>query len=425
MAAACLLGALAASVLPAVAAADGVAVLGYRAVEAPTSASAPRDAMATVIAATGRTAVTDPFARARARLDAGVVPRERLREFRRAEELLDEGWRAYLAVNRTFAASRLGEARRIAEAVVDLPGGPVLLGEISLRLGVVMIDLGQIERAGELFRLAAALDPEREVTMAELPPDVVAARAAALAEVPVRLPVTIEVPGGDDIELDGAPVGSSPLAIELPAGQHLVVGRGPGVQARGAVVEVRVGGPARIELGLDPDPLTRAVAQGLAALAVGRAEAEAAVAIEALSVYAAVDALVLVASVWRHGAPALLGQLCDGAPMRCGPVAEVGYGDPAQLPSAARELWAGLQRRGTARAFPPTLLVDRRLVKGEPAPGAVTPPIGTGRRWWERPYLWVGAATVALGVGAAVLLTRDDELSGTYSLEPCSFVICP
>lgn len=408
---------------PAAAGADGVAVLGYRSIEAPGSAVAPRDALAAVIAASGRAAVTDPFARARARLDAGAVPRDRLREFRRAEEVLDEGWRAYLAVNRAFAASRLAEARRIGEAVADLPGGPALLGEISLRLGVVMIDLGQADRAGELFRLAAVLDPERVVTMAELPPDVVAARAAALAETPPRATVTITVPGGGQVEIDGVAAGASPVAVELAEGQHLVVGRAAGRKDRGAVIEVRAGGASSVALELDPDPLTRAVRQGLEALAVGRAESEAAVASEALAVYAEVDAVVLVASVWRHGAPALLGQLCDGAPVRCGPVTELGYADPDQLATAARELWAALRRRGTARGFPPTLLVDQRLVKGEATPGTSTPP-GPGTRWWERPYVWIGAATVVVGVGAAVLLSGDDDLSVMVNGTPCEFVTC-
>lgn len=419
------LGALLVLGLPATAAAEGVAVLGYRAAMAPTSADAPRDALAAVLRSSGRTPITDAFARARRRVATGAVPRQRLRAFRRAQELLDEGWRAYLAVNRNFAASRLGEARRLAEDVSDLPGGPALLGEISLRLGVVMIDVGQAERAGELFRLAAALDPDREVTTAELPPDVVAAHAAAVAESPARLPITVTVGDGGPIEIDGVVAGVSPLRTELSVGQHLIVGRGATARDRGIVFETRLGGASSIDIALDDDAWLDAIAAGLPALEVGRAEEDATNAARALGVYAEVEAVVLVASVWRHGGPALLGQLCNGAEMRCGPVVEVGYGATDQLAAAARELWAGLRRRGTGRGFPPTLLVDQRLVRGESAPGGTTPPIVPGRAWWQHPYLWIGAASVAVGVGAAVLLTRDDEPALSVGGSPCDFVTCP
>ncbi|HTM21566.1 MAG TPA: hypothetical protein VL172_13690, partial [Kofleriaceae bacterium] len=186
--------ALAAALAGPAAAQPRVAVIGQRAAEAPATAAQVRDAVA---AALGEGAVSDPFGRARASLDAGAVPEGRLEPFRRATQLVEEGWRAYLAVQKTFARDRLGEARHVAEEVLDLEGGRELYAEVSLRLGLVLLDLGEGGEAADLFRLVRALDPEREIGTAEFHPDVVrASGAAAAATVPAQRVVIDTEPGG-------------------------------------------------------------------------------------------------------------------------------------------------------------------------------------------------------------------------------------
>jgi hypothetical protein len=408
--------------------ADGTAVLGYRSAAAPVGADDAATAVGRAIDASGGIAVADPFARARDRLASGAVPAGWLRDFRRARELLDEGWRAYLAVNRTFAASRLGEARRIAERVVALPGGPMLFAEISLRLGAVVLDLGDADRARALFHLAATLDPARDVGLAEFPPDVVSAYAAAAAPPDGALRVAVEIRGGGGtVAIDGGAAESSPRAVLLAPGQHVAVARKPGFRPVGRLFEVDPDdATAQVVIDLEPEPRAEAVHRGARGLAVGRSERDAAIAVDGITLYGELDAVVLVAAVWRRGAPALLGQLCAGLPSRCGAVVEVGFAEPGQVAAAARELWRRLRAAGTERGFPPTLLVDRRIVAGEDAPSGQIVDDGDERdRWWQNPYLWLGVGAVAIGTGAAVILTRDRTLEPVVVGDPCSFVTCP
>lgn len=410
---------------PGSARADGATVLGYRAAEAPAGAGEVADAVRAALEQRGAAVVDDGFAAARARLDAGAIPIAWLRDFRRARELADEGWRAYYAVNRSFAVSRLSAARSSAERVLAIGGGTRLFAEISLRLGVVVRDLGRGEQARDLFRLAHVLDPAREVTLAEFAPDVVEAFAAARDPRAGQIQVALAIrSGGGEVSIDGGPYRRAPLSVALAPGQHVVAARGVGFRARGQVFEVDAGAtPVQVVVDLEPEPLAAAVARGPASLAVGTAERDAALAVEGVLRYGELDELVLVASVWRRGKPALLGQVCAGVPVRCGAVAEVGYGEVGQLAAAARELAGTLGERGAARRFPPTLLVDRRLVSGERAPGTGG---GTVRsRWWRSPYLWVGLGVVALGTSAALIFRRDQNLEPVIVGDPCDFVTCP
>lgn len=408
------LGAIAAS-----ARADGVGIIGYQAADAPAPAARGAAALARAVEAAGARPVPDPGAAARARIAEGAVPRERLRDFVRARELMNEGWRAYLSVNRSFAAARLGEARRVAEGVFDLDGGPALVAEISLRLGVVVMDLGQPGRARDLFRLARRLEPGRAVTIAEFSPDVVAAFDAAVAAKSPTARVTLRVPGGPaQVAIDGGEPGVAPREVDLEVGQHVAVARRPHGSARGMIFEVPAAG-GEVSLELERDPLVDAVH---APLGLGRGEDAGTVAVEALTMYGELDSLVLVATVWRRGQPALLGQLCAGSPARCGAVVEIRFADPSALDAAARTLWAALVDAGTDRSFPPTLLVDRRVVDGEPAPGTDTgKPHGDRHRWWKSPYLWIGVGVVAASVSAALVIGRDRPLQPTVTGMPCEF----
>jgi hypothetical protein len=161
------------------------------------------------------------------------------------------------------------------------------------------------------------------------------------------------------------------------------------------------------------------VYQGRAALALGQTEGAARVAAEGLITYGDFDAVLLVAAVWRRGAPALLGQWCRGVPARCGRVVEIGYGAPENLGKAARELWKSVQQRGN---FPPTLLVDARVVAGESAPGKR--PLngkGGGNRWkWVLGGLGVAAAAVV----TMLIRTRDTKIKPVFTGDPCDFGGC-
>ncbi len=393
-------------------------------VYAPEGAPATRDqvdaALARAAQADGWRADARPFAHAATSLAAGAVPKQRLDRFARAEGLAAEGWRAYLAARPTTALSRLGEARGEAAALLDLDGGRELYADLSVRMGAVKLALGR--DPADDFRLAAALDPDREVTDAEFKPAVVERFAAARGERRGSADLRVESqPAGAAIELDGRLAGAAPVTVQADLGLHVVVARVAGRAARAEVVAFAPGAPLlRIEL--DPDPAATAVATGTAGFKLGREERAAAVTAGAVLTYGELDALLLVGTVWRRGAPALVGQICrGGVPARCGKVVEIGYARASDLSRAAVELWR------TARAapgrFPATLLGDARLVSREAAPGAA---VGAGERrhWWRSPWLWLGIGGAAVAVTAGLLLGGDDEVQPVVVGDPCDFGGC-
>lgn len=394
-------------------------------VYAPEGAPATRDqvgaALARAAQADGWRADVRPFAHAAAALAAGAVPGERLDRFARAEELAAEGWRAYLAARPTTALSRLGEARAEAAAILDLDGGRELYADLSVRMGAVKLALGR--DAADDFRLAAALDPEREVTDAEFKPAVVERFAAARGERRGRAPLRVEsAPAGAAIELDGRLAGAAPVTVEADIGLHVLVARMAGRAARAEVVAIAPGAPAR-RLELDGDPAAAAVAAGTAGFKLGREERSAAIVAGAVLAYGELDALFLVGTVWRRGGPALVGQICrGGVPARCGKVVEIGYARAGDLPRAAVALWRAA--RAAPGRFPATLLGDARLVSREPAPGAGSPPGGARRRWWRSPWLWVGIGGAVLAVTAGLLVSGDDEVQPVVVGDPCDFGGC-
>jgi hypothetical protein len=271
---------------------------------------------------------------------------------------------------------------------------------VALRLGAVLDHLGRRAESAEVLRLAAWLDPGRAVTTAEFSPDVVAAFDAARAAVPAAAPVRVVVTGparGATIEIDGKAAGTAPATVPLAAGQHVVVARAAGYRARG-VAFAAAGG--EVAIALEADPVAVALGAGVAA---GTSEAAAGRAIEAVALFAEVDAVVLAAAVWRQGEPALLGQWCAGG--RCTAVVEVGYGAaPGGLDAAAGALWREVAAVAAARRYPPTLPSDPRLGRG-------VGPARTARRcgWCRSPWLWagVGAAVVAVGASVAVIASGD------------------
>jgi len=395
-------------------------------VYAPEGAPATRDqvdaALARAAQADGWTADPRPFAHAATALAAGAVPTERLDRFARAEDLAAEGWRAYLAARPTTALSRLGEARAEAAALLDLDGGRELYADLSVRMGAVKLALGR--EAADDFRLAAVLDPQREVTDAEFKPAVVERFATAHAERRGRAQLRIESsPPGAAVELDGRLAGAAPVTVEADIGLHVVVARLAGRAARAQVVAMAPAAPV-LRLELDEDPAAAAVRAGTAGFKLGREERAAAVVAGAVLAYGELDALLLVGTVWRRGAPALVGQICRGrSTARCGRVVEIGYARPADLARAAVGLWRAA--RAAPGRFPATLLADARLVSREAPPGAGG---GAGeherRRWWRSPWLWVGVGGAALAVAAGLLVSGDDEVTPVVVGDPCEFGGC-
>jgi hypothetical protein len=417
---ACVVTALVALLAPRPAAAEQVAVFGYGAAEPPVEVRAATEAVAAAARGHGAEVVVDPFARAAARLARGAVPAARLEVFDRATALAAEGWRAYLAVEIEFAVARLAEARRVAEQALPIPGGALLYADVSLRRGVVLLYLGRAAEAADAFRVARSLDPGREVTMAEFPPEVVAAwEAASEAPVTVRLTITADAPEAE-LEVDGVAIGAAPQEVSLAAGEHVVVARAPGHWPAARAFAATPA--AEVVIALDPRPAAQAVARGPGALALGSGERDAAVVVEALVDYAELDAVVLIASVWRRGAPALLGQRCTGVPVRCTRVVEIGFPNEAGLRAAAAALWRALG--GEALTLAPVLLQDVRVVRGERPPGTVVDVREPRCRWCRSPWLWVGVGAAALAGGAVVVLTREADVRPVITIPECEFG-CP
>jgi hypothetical protein len=128
----------------------------------------------------------------------------------------------------------------------------------------------------------------------------------------------------------------------------------------------------------------------------------------------------MVASVWRRGQPALLGQLCAGQPASCTAVVEVGYPEGG-LKVGADQLWRTLE--GARLRFPPTLQVDARLIAGERAPGKDKEK--GAKPLWKNRWLWLGVAGVSLAAGAFLLLDGESEVTPIFTGDRCDFGGCP
>ncbi len=362
----------------------------------------------------------DAFAEAREALDAGARPAESLRAFTVARERMEEGWRSYLEVRASFASARLAVARTAALDLAGLSDGQALLAEVSLRLGVAKLALSRAAEAADDFRLAHALAPERRVSDVEFRPDVVTAYDVAISESraqqvrPLRLS-----PATASLWIDGAKLPAN-REVELSDGLHLVVAKAQGYRTQSRLISVTPGANAAIAIALAVDPVAESILKGRAALATGVAETEARLAVAAFTLYAASDTMVLMASVWRRGQPAILGQRCQGQPAICTSVLEVGYPEGG-LRAAADNLWRELGR-GQLR-FPPTLQVDARLIAGEKPPGE--DPKKVAKPLWKNRWLWLGVAGASLAAGAYLLLDSESEVKPIFMGDRCDFGACP
>lgn len=360
--------------------ADGVGVVGVSVTG--NDAGSVRKAMATA-AGQGRRTVDDAVTEARGNLMAGAVPPATLERFRRVHEEIDEAWRAYLRVQVDFAASRLATARTDAESLVALPTGALLYADASLRLGAVLAHVGRTQEAQASLALALALDPDRQITLAEFSPDVVAAVDAVRAQPRATKPVRItSSPVGAAITVDGREVGKAPLTTELAVGQHVVVARLPLMQPRAQAFSVDDG---ELALALEPDAAWSELGRG------AHVGTDSGALIDATLRYADLDEVVLVAASDRRGGPALLVQRCAGLPAKCSAVVEVGY-EAGGLAAAAREAWATV--RVADLRYPPSVFADAR----------VTGQIVDDRcKVCRSPVLWAGVGVAAIVATVAII----------------------
>jgi hypothetical protein len=363
--------------------------------------------------------LVDVFAEARRVLEDGAPPDSDLAVFARAEQLMQEGWRSYLEVRPGFAAARLAEARTLVLSVAHQRGGNAALAEISLRLGVVKLDLAQAAEAADDFRLCYALAPERVVADSEFKPEVVVAFEAAIAEARAsqRRPLTLQ-PAGAKLWVDGRGLSGEIHELFLEDGLHLLSARKAGFVSQAQLISVSPGVDAPVRMQLDVDPVAAKVLEGRSAMARGVPEAAARTAAGAFMFYAATDDLILLASVWRRGLPALLGQRCRGQPVQCSRVVEIGYPEGGLLVAAA-ELWRSLPQAGTR--FPPSLQNDPRLLASE------APLVGgevAKRPFWANRWLWAGVAAASLAGGAMYLLAGDDARKPIFVGDGCGFGGC-
>ncbi len=380
-------------------------------VPAARSAATAADVARAVATAAGADA--DAVMRARRARADGAVPANELAGFAQVARLEAEGWRAYLVtVDAEFAASRLASARSLAEALLALPGGVEAYAEVSLRLGLVLAHLGRRDDAAETLRLARALDPDRTVTTSEFSPDGVAAFEAAIAAVAPAVTVTVNATARAALTIDGIDAGRAPLTVSLGHGQHVVIARAPGRVARGVAVSLRADSRT-VDIALEAAPGGGPLERN-AALGAGAGEAEASAAVADTLVYAELDELLVVASVFRGGGPALLGQRCVLARPACTAVVEIGHVDGG-LDAAARTL---VERLGHASVrYGVILALDPRVARGERGGGG-----GGGCGWCRNPWLLSGGGVVVAAAitATAIALTRDDPVP-VVTVDPGDF----
>ncbi|MBK9032747.1 MAG: PEGA domain-containing protein [Myxococcales bacterium] len=342
---------------------------------------------------------------------AGAEPRARVAQFAKVAAVVAEGWRAYVAADPEFAAARLAAARTAAEDLLTLDGGLEVYADASLRLGVALLHLGRTEAASDALRLAHALDPARPVTTADFTPDAVDAYERAHASAGPQLDVRIDALTGAAVAIDGVEVGPAPIATAVTAGAHVVVVRHPRYRPRAVAIEVTAATPL-VALELEPDRDTLAVAGAAAVGLAGLGDVDAARAIDVTLTYAELDEVLVVASIVRAGAPAVLGQRCVGG-RACTAVVEVGYLEPAGLPAALGQLRARL-----ARAEPRygVILVDDPRVTRAPVR------IGGGCARCRRRWYWIGGgvAVAAAAVALTILATSGDG-APSLTIDPGDF----
>jgi hypothetical protein len=226
------------------------------------------------------------------------------------------------------------------------------------------------------------------------------------------------------VEIDGRALAAGSREVSLAAGTHVAVVRAPGYRAAIRVFAVSATGPTTpVTARLEAAPGVRAlVSRDRRPLALGTSARGAADAIAAVTVYAELSDVVLVASAWRRGAPAVLGQRCRGGPRGCTRVVEVGYPRPEAAQAAVADLWLALAtaERGAA----PTLLSDSRLIRPEGRPAVGGERRERGCRACRSPWLWVAVGAAAVAATAVWLAVDGGDVDTTLTVDPCDFGRC-
>ncbi len=320
--------------------------------------------------------------------------------------MIRDGWRAYLAVDGETARARLTEALRSAVELAPWPSQVTRVADVALRLGVVDAHLGDTAAAEAHVRLALQLDPARQIDATEFSPDIVAmveSMRSPIAPVAIAFTPPTDAPLEFELEVDGA-VGDRD---ELAPGLHLVVLRGPDVQARAALVDVpATGGAVAIEVVVRP---------GVEALAdaptPGDAPSTVRAFILALAERDVADEVMLLATAQRPRGVAWLGQRCDRT-ARCTEVIELS-GPSDSDDALATALWRELS--AAPLIGEPSLTTDSRLADEAALP---TPT----RRWYRKPWVWATAGAVVLaGVATSLLLLDGDTPAPVVAIDPSQF----
>jgi hypothetical protein len=317
-----------------------------------------------------------------AAIAAGGVQPERLRPLARIEALLAQAQAEAAALAEGRALATLAEAAREAEQLGDVPGAAHWNAEIQLGIGVTAAQAGMSGLAAEAFRRAATLDPRRALLSGEAPPSAVALYARVARQVAVSALGDFEVQvtaARARIYLDDVSQGFAPVRVRAPIGRHLLRVDASGHRSYGAFIDVLEGVRPPLRIQPAPEPVVEtAAALGQAA----RAGDYAAVAAAAASLERAGAALEPVLVLERSGRTgrALL--------VRCEPA---GCRAPVRIPRGARPEPTETAPLDAARLADGRRWLAHAEFSSEPAVPAP---------WWQRWYVWGGAATAA-GIAAA------------------------
>jgi len=162
-------------------------------------------------------------------------------------QLLSEGQNLYNQAQPEAAVPILLEAITALEAGVVISGELRDLWDAKLLLGTSHLALESPDRARAAFRDAIALNIARSPDPALYPPDVTDLFDEVRTEsAQQRAPLTLTAPGSMELFVDGDPVGTSPVTVDLLPGTHHIRARSPGYMA---VDHIALdGSPASIEL---------------------------------------------------------------------------------------------------------------------------------------------------------------------------------
>jgi hypothetical protein len=105
--------------------------------------------------------------------------------------------------------------------VVPTPQVQALYADLSLVIGLAMLDEGRLQEATYAFALTHRMDPTRELDPARYPPDTVAAFKHA-SETKQKL-VTVEITGTGHLWIDCADRGNAPAKLDdIEVGDHVI-----------------------------------------------------------------------------------------------------------------------------------------------------------------------------------------------------------